>query len=235
MSNQPTPTLFAHRGVSSEFPENTIPAFRAARFRGADGVELDVRRTSDGFLVVHHDVRLEDGRTIVESLVSELPAAVPRIDEALEACEGIKVNIEIKNMPGEPDFDPASAMAEGVIEAVRGLGRTADVIVSSFNLATLDEVRRLDPSIATGWLVFDIDDINAVVARAEQAGHTALHPFVGRTTAQLIEASHIAGLVVNTWTVDDPARIKQLVDDGVDGIITNVPEIAREAVQRALE
>jgi len=234
MPNRSTPAVFAHRGVSSEFPENTIPAFRAARFRGADGVELDVRRTSDGFLVVHHDARLEDGRTIIESLVAELPPTVPRLQEAIEACEGITVNIEIKNMPGEPDFDPANRMVEGVVEAVQRLGRTADVIVSSFNLATVDEVRKLDPSIDTGWLVFDIDDINAVVARAEHAGHTALHPFVGRTTAQLIEACHIAGLRVNTWTVDDPARIKQLVDDGIDGIITNVPEIARDAVLRAL-
>jgi glycerophosphoryl diester phosphodiesterase len=234
MPNRSTPAVFAHRGVSSEFPENTIPAFRAARFRGADGVELDVRRSSDGVLVVHHDARLEDGRTIVESLGVELPSTVPRLEEALEACEGITVNIEIKNMPGEPDFDPTNGVVEGVVRAVQALGRTADVIVSSFNLATIDEVRKLDPTIATGWLVFDIDDINAVVARTEQAGHTALHPYVGRTTAQLIEACHIAGLQVNTWTVDDPARIKQLVDDGVDGIITNVPEIAREAVVRAL-
>jgi glycerophosphoryl diester phosphodiesterase len=230
MTPQPTPAIFAHRGVSKEFPENTVPAFRAARFRGADGVELDVRRTSDACLVVHHDARLPEGRVIVESLLAELPASLPGLADALEACEGIKVNIEIKNMPGEPDFDPTNSVVEGVLEVVDGLGRPADVIISSFNLSTVDEVRKQAPGLDTGWLVFDIDDINAVVDRAAQAGHTALHPFVGRTTAQLIEACHIAGLKVNTWTVDDPARIKQLVDDGVDGIITNVPDVLRAIV-----
>lgn len=232
MPTPDTPLVYAHRGVSTEFPENSIAAFRAARFRGADGVELDVRRTADGFLVVHHDPRLESGQAIVETQVAVIPDEIPHLDAALEACEGIRVNIEIKNLPGEPDFDPENRAVEKVVELIRRLNRAGDVIVSSFNLSTVDRVRALAPEVETGWLVFDIDGINEVVARVAEAGHTALHPFVGRTSAQLIEACHQKGVLVNTWTVDEPARMKQLIDDGVDGIITNVPDVAREVIGR---
>ena len=232
MPNKPAnsgPLVLAHRGVSSEFPENSVAAFRAARFHGADGVELDVRRTADHLLVVHHDARLEDGRAIIETPSAEIPTEVPRIAEALEACGSLFVNVEIKNMPGEPDFDESNQAAAMVIEAVREAGALRRTLVSSFNLTTIDQVRTLEPSLLTGWLLFDFDP-DETLRRVLDHGHGAVHPFVGRTSRAFIEAAHEVGLRVNTWTVDDPVRIEQLANDGVDGIVTNVPAVARRAL-----
>lgn len=226
------PVVLAHRGVSSEFPENTLEAFGAARFRGADGVELDVRVTADGDLAVHHNPRLEDGRVIAQLTTSELPVEVPTLEAALHACEGLTVNIELKNLPGEPDFDPSSSIADRTVATVARLGLHSRVIVSSFNLGSLDRVRQLDPQIATGWLVVDVADLDEMLDRLVAGGHRAIHPPVGRTSAKLIEAAHGRGLQVNTWTIDDPIRIAQLAGDGVDAIITNVPDIARDALLR---
>ncbi|MDQ3542532.1 MAG: glycerophosphodiester phosphodiesterase, partial [Actinomycetota bacterium] len=100
--------VIAHRGASRLAKENTIEAFRAAVRVGAAGIELDARRTSDGVLVVHHDP-LVDGRAIISIAATELPEWVPTLSAALDACVGAFVNIEIKNSPEEPDFDPDEA------------------------------------------------------------------------------------------------------------------------------
>src|SRR4051812_45476130 len=122
--------IFAHRGASAAFPENTVEAFRAAGAMGAQWVELDVRRTADGALAVHHDARLPDGRSIVEIRAADLPSSVPSLADALAACAPLGVNVELKNLPGDEDFDPAVAMAEVVADAIRRCEQP--IIVSSF-------------------------------------------------------------------------------------------------------
>src|SRR3954468_3922079 len=109
------PTILAHRGASSSHRENTIDAFRASGPMGADWVELDVRRTADGALAVHHDAHLADGRAIVELAASDLPAHVPLLAEALAACAPMGVNVEIKNWPADIDFDVDVVLAEPVV------------------------------------------------------------------------------------------------------------------------
>src|SRR3954452_22090130 len=93
--------IFAHRGASARYTENTVSAFQGARDLGADWVELDVRRTADGSLAVHHDAHLPDGRRIVELHAADLPDTVPDLAGALDACEPLGVNVEIKNLPGD--------------------------------------------------------------------------------------------------------------------------------------
>jgi glycerophosphoryl diester phosphodiesterase len=104
------------------------------------------------------------------------------------------------------------------------------VLVSSFNLATIDRVRALDPHVPTAWLTFDETDVEATIARAVRHGHGALHPYEAHVDRVLVEAAHAAGLVVNAWTVDEPGRIAELVALGADGIVTNVPDVARTVV-----
>lgn len=228
---EPTsPLIFAHRGVSVEFPENTLEAFAAAASRGADGVELDVRRTADGMLVVHHDAELGDGRAIIAQSRAALPGSVPLLAEALEACEGLRVNIEIKNVPGEPDFDPACTVAADVVAMVHAMGMTPAVIVSSFTYDDIQRVRAEAADVATGWLVLGVGDVDWMLDRIVADGHRALHPPVAATDATVIAAAHARGVAVNTWTVDDPARIAELAADGVDGVITNDPATARAAL-----
>ncbi|MBS1848659.1 MAG: glycerophosphodiester phosphodiesterase [Actinobacteria bacterium] len=234
MPERTIPLVFAHRGVSAEFPENTVAAFAAAAGRGADGVELDVRRTADGALVVHHDAHLADGRAIVEMHHDELPGHLPGLEEALVACGAIGVNIEIKNYPGEPDHDPDCRVSTGVVDLVQRLGIADRVIVSSFNYADIAAIRHLDGTIATGWLVISTDNVDELVAHLVRDGHRALHPPESCTDDAVVAAAHAAGLLVNVWTVDDPGRIVELAAMGVDTVITNDPDGARRALEGRL-
>src|SRR4051794_26258624 len=102
------PLVLGHRGASHARPENTLAAFAKAREFGADGVELDVRRSADGQLVVHHDPQVEGFGIIYEHDFATLRTArpdVPTLAEALGACAGMIVNVEVKCLPWEPDAD----------------------------------------------------------------------------------------------------------------------------------
>ena len=222
--------IIAHRGASADYPENTLAAFRAAGPLGANWVELDVRRTADGALAVHHDAQLPDGRTIVELTAAELPEFVPSLAEALEACVPLGVNVEIKNSPQDVDFDPEAAMAAPVVDAIRACSQP--IIVSCFHAPTLDRVRSEDASVATALLTFDLGDPEQVIAASAAACHVALHPFDRTVTRELVELAHDTQLAVNVWTVDDPARIEALAEMGVDGIVTNVPDVAAAVLGR---
>lgn len=222
--------IIAHRGASLAFAENTVEAFRGARALGATWVELDVRRTADGLLAVHHDSHLPDGRALVDLEAARLPAQVPSLAEALAACAPLGVNVEIKNSPNDVDFDATAAIVEPVVADIRA-GSVA-VIVSSFHPPTLDRVRAVDPSLDTAQLTFDLSDLQRTIERVVAAGHVALHPFDLTVTAEVVELAHGAGLRVNVWTVDDPARMVQLAEMGVDGIVTNVPDVAATALGR---
>lgn len=221
--------VIAHRGASAAFPENTVAAFEGARALGADWVELDVRRTADGALVVVHDAALANGELVVATARADIDAVVPSLAEALDACEGMGVNIEIKNHPIDPDYDPTMVVAKGVVAEVARRGAHDRVLVSCFDLGTVDAVRDLDPAVPTAYLVLDPEG-GAAVDVAVEHGHRALHPWVPMVDEALIRRAHAAGLLVNTWTTDDPERILELAGWGIDGVVTNVPDVARAAL-----
>ncbi|NDH96893.1 MAG: glycerophosphodiester phosphodiesterase [Actinobacteria bacterium] len=223
------PTVIAHRGAREAARENTLPAFRLAREFGAEWVELDARRTADGVVVVHHDAQLADGRVLAELTVDELPEFIPSLAEALEECHGMGVNIEIKNLPSDPDYDADHLVSEavaGVVQAYLGPERT---IVSSFNIDTLDRLHAVDPAIPLAYL-FAIGDPAMAIARACAHEMTAIHPYDPLVTASLVERAQDEGLAVNVWTVNDPERMKVLAGFGVDGICTDVPDVARDVL-----
>jgi glycerophosphoryl diester phosphodiesterase len=228
-------SVIAHRGASTAFPENTIAAFEGARRLGADWVELDARRSGDGGLIVHHDAHLGDGSALVDLVREAIPPSIPDLDAALDACRPLGVNIEIKNLPGDPDFDVSERVAAAVVELLDRRGGTEPVLVSSFNLDTVDRVRALDPSVPTAWLRFEMGDVAEVIERTAERGHAALHPWDPFVDGALVALAHEAGLAVNTWTVDDPDRMRALVALGVDGIVTNVPDVARRVVGEAAD
>jgi len=217
-------SVFAHRGASVAEPENTIAAFVRAREMGADGVELDVRRHESGVLAVAHDAVL--GRP--------LDPSVPSLSEALDACIGMTVNVEIKNYRGDEDFDPDELLATRVVELLASRGGRDDVIVSSFGLGCINRVRELDPSLRTAFLCTiapDADVAGRVIDRARRHGHGAINPHHLGVTPRFMELARAAGLSVHTWTVDDPARMRELASLGVDTIITNVPDVALRALR----
>jgi glycerophosphoryl diester phosphodiesterase len=223
--------VIAHRGASRQARENTVAAFRLALTLGADWVELDVRRTQDSKMAIHHDPYLPDGRVICDTPAADLPAAVPDLAAALHACNGMGVNIEIKNEEGEPDFDGDETMAAAVVSLLAERGGKDKVLISSFHLPTIDRVRELNNEIATAWLVESVSlgTLDQLIGH----GHRVLHPWVKKLTRQTIVDCHARGIQVNTWTCDDPVRMAELITWGIDGICTNRPDVAVKAIAAA--
>jgi glycerophosphoryl diester phosphodiesterase len=222
--------VIAHRGASKAQRENTLAAFRAAGEMGADAVELDVRRSNDGVLVVHHNPHYGDGRLVAATNFADLPEGVPTLAEALDACVGMWVNVEIKNDPSEPDFDPSESIADETIAHLIARDEDHRWLISCFRIETVDRCRALAPQITTAWLCNLAPE--GIARRLMQQGHLALHPWVAMLTRETIESCHAEGVQVNTWTCDDPARMAELIEWGADGICTNVPDVALRVLGR---
>lgn len=223
--------VLAHRGASRAARENTLEAFHLAAAMGSDAVELDVRRTADGVLVVHHDPYFAEDRAIVDAAAADLPDHIPHLHAALDACTGMWVNIEIKNDPAEPDFDPTDSIADRTLAALAQRDEDERWLISSFRLETIDRCRALNPQIRTAWLVVEVPD--DVISTMAARGHAALHPWVATLHRSQIDACHGAGIEVNTWTCDDPQRMDELIEWGIDGICTNVPDVALHVIRRS--
>ncbi len=232
------PLVLAHRGDHTRVRENTVAAFRAAAAAGADGVELDTRRTADGVLVVHHDPEVAGVGVLAHAAFAEVRRVVPwlpTLDEALSACAGMAmVNIEIKNLPHEPDYDTEEQVARAVVGRVDALGVAEQVVVSSFVFASLEQVHELEGGVETAWLTLpDLDPLAALDIAAER-GCSGVHP--ERRSMQRADilgvVAHAAelGLAVRPWTVDDEREIARLGRAGVDGIITDRPVVALRAL-----
>jgi glycerophosphoryl diester phosphodiesterase len=213
--------VLAHRGYTGSAGENTLAAFADARRLGADGVELDVRRSADGALVVHHDAVIADAGPVAELTARELPSHVPLLPDALAVCEGMVVNVEIKNSPGDAGYDPDEAVSVATAATIVECGWAEGVIVSSFNAPSIDAVRNAEPRLAVGWLLGLAADPAASVVRAAGAGYQALHPFVSQVTGALVAQAHDAGLTVNVWTVNPDQALREMVAFGVDAVITD--------------
>lgn len=227
--------VFGHRGASHDHPDNSLAAFKEAYRQGADGVELDVRRTADGAMACSHDDTLPDGRAIVELEARDLPSEMPVLASALDACRPLSVvNIEIKNWPGDRDFDADEHLAGAVVALLAARGELAGgrYLVSGFHLPTIDRVHELAPELATAWLLFGGDPDGVLVERAAGLGHVAIHPHHAFVTEDLVAHAHELGLAVNTWTCDEPERIRWLAQIGVDAVVTNVPAVALAALGR---
>ena len=213
--------VYAHRGCTEGFAENTLDAFAEARRLGADGVELDVRLTADGALAIHHDAVIDGVGVIAELEVGDLPAHVPLLADVLAVCDGMVVNVEIKNAPHDPGWDPTEAVASLVASSIEAAGWTERVIVSSFQPATLRAVQVADGRLALGALWGWGVEAGPALEEAAGAGFLAVHPFVTSVDAGLVERAHAAGLAVNAWTVNAVEDLRAMVAMGVDAVITD--------------
>jgi glycerophosphoryl diester phosphodiesterase len=139
------------------------------------------------------------------------------------------VNVEIKNDPTEPDFDPTDSIADDTMELLVARGEHDRWLISSFRIETVDRcqeiARRLGVPIRTAWLATVVPD--DVVELLTARGHVQL---LGR---HVVEQCRAAGIAVNTWTCDDPERMAELVEWGIDGICTNVPDVALSVLGRS--
>jgi len=228
--------IFAHRGLHTSERENTLEAFRAAVALGVDGVELDVRRSADGELVVHHDPGVA-GRALSSTTVADLPRYIPTLAQALGACAGLGVNVEIKNIqhPTESSYDATGEFARQVVDQLSQLGWAGSVVVSCFDLATCRAVREADPSLLVGWLLLPGTDVVARVAAARDDGFHAVHPYFRSVDRAAVEAAHALGLAVNVWTVNRTDDIAAMLGLGVDYLTSDDPATALALAGRPSE
>lgn len=215
--------VVGHRGAPLVAAENTSEAFAAAAALGAGWVELDARRAVDG-VVVRHDPHTEDGLALIGMASAELAElGIPALHTVLERLpDGLGADIELKNLPGDPDYDEGSALAEAVALIVES-HRDRPLLVSSFNPSTL---AALDGSgLPLGLLTSAWVRLDAALELAIELGVVALCPQAGSQglDAAGIAAAHAAGLDVMVWTVDEPEQARRLADDGADAICTNDP------------
>lgn len=245
--------MVAHRGASAVEAENTLPAFEAAVRAGTDAVELDVRLSADGVVVVMHDAlvdRTTDGSGLVRDLtLAQLralrittadgsAAKVPTLEETLRALSGrVAVDLELKQLPGEPDFEPdGSPLVDATLAVLAEVGFEGAVLLSSFDPAAIAHVRSLAPQLPTGLLVGPEVDVHVAMTFARDQGHPWILPFVAAVEAAgagYLEEAHASGMRVGTWIVDDPARALGLLRAGVDAVATNDPAaliVARDRV-----
>ena len=206
--------VLAHRGSAHRARENTLAAFAAALALGADGAELD------------------DLGPVESLTASDLPDWVPTLEASLEVLAGAEVNVEIKHAAREAGDDPSRPLARAVAELlVERRGRDT-VVVSSFDLASVDAVRAAAPEIETALLAEPLRDQLRAVELAAERGHAAVHPWHDFADAAYLAAARAAGLKVRVWTVDEPSRIAALAALGVDAVITNEVASALAALDR---
>lgn len=230
------PLIIAHRGYSSEFPENTLASFEGAFDIGADYIELDVQMTKDGQIVVFHDgslkrttgaeggiadytyeelLSLDAGSWFDPSFAGE---KIPTLDQALEltAGHGGGIYLELKDMGEVPGFE------EAVLEAVRERGMMRQCIFASFNYSYLMHLKELDESAA---ILYNTMETGERISEEYPADYYGF--YLETVTASMIETAHEAGSRVFVWTVNEPVSMTTLRDMGADGIVTNHPGLAR--------
>jgi glycerophosphoryl diester phosphodiesterase len=232
------PLIIGQRGASAHVTENTLAAFeRAARDR-ADGVELDVLCCRTGEVVVFHDDdlhRLADRPDRVAGMPwRDLQAvqlrgggSIPLLDQAFEACgPTLLVNVELKST-GLLDRD-LPRLVEAVSETVDRCRTQERVIVSSFDPRAVWLWQRLRADVPAA-LLFDTEGALALLKALTLPllRPAAAHPEARLCQPDRVTRWHTQGYRVNTWTVDDPARLRELAAMGVDGIIANDPAAAR--------
>jgi glycerophosphoryl diester phosphodiesterase len=228
--------LLGHRGSPKQHLENTLPSFQAAMDAGLDGIELDVQRTRDGALVIHHDEHLPDGRLIAALEYHELrlpkQAKMPRLEEVLEWARGngAFLNIEIKLRTLSTDGREAQTAA-----LIERYGLQPQVLISSFNPTALWRVKRAAPGIQTALLFDNTSEPHWLLDDARAAAFLevhALHPHHRLVTPALMTRAQRYGWKVNAWTVNDLETARKLIVLGVNGLVGDYPEVllqAREA------
>jgi glycerophosphoryl diester phosphodiesterase len=245
-----TPQVFAHRGGCNLGPENTIAAFDIGMSTGADGLELDVHLSADGVVVVHHDKTLDrttnGSGPIAARTADELARidagyrfnqegaypfrgrglGVPTLREVLARYRGVPTIIEIKVS--------TALMGEAVAEEVRRADAVDYVCIAGYGPASARAARAALPGVAASA---HKGEVRLAVYRSWlrcPVGNGPYHTYqvpecaeaIRIVTPRFVRDAHASGFKVQVWTVDDEADMRRLLDWGVDGLISNRPDLA---------
>ncbi|RLE16114.1 MAG: hypothetical protein DRJ28_02280 [Actinobacteria bacterium] len=230
----PGPLVYAHRGDRSRAQDNTIEAYLLAVDARADGIELDVRRTRDGVLIVHHDDRdPEIGvfSSIDFSILRRMAPHVPTLREAMEAIpRRVFVNVEIKNDSGDAGFDADRTIVDELITELRGYDDPARILLSSFDPMSMRRAGEVGPDFLRGQLVAAPVPLDFGLAFAAEFGMDAIHAQYAHMrddTANPMAEIRNANLRAVVWDVNTPEEVSSIAEAGADVLITDDPTMAR--------
>ncbi|MGZ5399646.1 MAG: glycerophosphodiester phosphodiesterase [Nocardioides sp.] len=243
----PSVLTIAHRGASAYAPENTLAALRTAIEMRCDLAEVDVQRTRDGVLVLVHDtdLRRTTGRRasvsdVTHAELSRLDAGswfspvyagepVPTLEQAIDVLDGSGTGLllEVKHPARHPGIATDIARA---LSGRRGYAESGQCIVQSFDHGVMRDLARQRPDVPIGLLGHP--SVQRLPALATWATH--VNPRHRRTTAAYVGAVHAAGLSCHAWTVDDEADLRRTLALGVDGVITNRPDVLQRVMSEQL-
>lgn len=242
--------IIAHRGANKRAPQNTIPAFKKAIEMGTDGFETDVHLSKDNVPVICHNYTIDEtsnGSGEIEKMtLDELRqydfgsyfdpkfegTTLPTLDEFLDLAvgKGLKVlNIELK-----PEKDDArrETLVKKTLEAVEARGLSDILLISSFSKEILEYIKQIDPKCKTaflypaGYTKAHLAIMPPYAAMVEMQCHAA-HPNKLCIRGSFVKKAHEKGLQVNVWTVNESEEIRNMIEAGVDGIITDCPDRVR--------
>ncbi|MDB4653936.1 glycerophosphodiester phosphodiesterase [bacterium] len=229
--------IIAHRGASADAPENTLAAMRQAIDYGTDWVEIDVQETSDDQVVVFHDsdfMKLANvDLKIWDATMADLESIdigshkdpafhaerVPTLAELLTVCKGkTKVVIELKYYGHDKDLE------QRVLNIVNGHDMSSDVMYMSLNINAVNKIKQLDPNCRAGLLL----SVLGGKIQDTKADFLAVNAmFVNRS---FIQRAHASGKEVYVWTINDAVTMSRMIGIGVDGLITDKPDLARRVL-----
>ncbi|MBD3191551.1 MAG: hypothetical protein GF308_12955 [Candidatus Heimdallarchaeota archaeon] len=218
------PLIFGHRGAPYNQPENTLKSFKQAFQDGADGIEFDVRLTSDKEMIVIHDEtinRTTNGTGFVKELTHmeirqvniNNKLKIPTLEEVVKKFGNEKwLNIEIK----EPGFE------KQLIELLNDLQITKKIVLSSFFVSVIQEINNISKKFSTALLfTYEINDFQSL---KKEMVIDSIHPHHKLVNKELMDQAKNNKLAVRAWTVDNPTKALSLTKIGIDGIITNNPK-----------
>lgn len=230
--------VMAHRGASAVAPENTLIAYKKAIEMGADYAELDVRQTKDGAIVLMHDKtihrttgvkgfvwdftleelkQVEAGSWFGEEFRGE---PIPTLEEVIRLVKGrMKLNIEVKISENEP------GIAQRVIDIVRSENFSKSCIITSFDMETVKTFKAIAPDLKTG-LIFDKEYRSDVF----EGNWEILSSNYELVDAEFMHLARNSGKKTYVWTVNDKEEMLRLIGLGVDGIITDKPDLLKSVL-----
>lgn len=238
--------IFAHRGFSENYPENTMIAFEMADKHCADGIEFDVHLSKDGEVVVIHDetvTRTTNGSGFVKdlpfstlksfSIKEDLTQTIPSLDEVLQwiVTTNLIINIELKT-----DIIKYEKIEEKVINLVKKYNLLDRVIISSFNNESLLKTREICPEIETALLYSFCDENPMQLAKTSQTD--SLHPKNIAITDEMVVNCQKSGIPVRPFAVDGVEELSRFFKINTTAVITDDPTVARKVrseIQRELQ
>lgn len=231
----PAALIYAHRGDRSRAQDNTLEAYRLAIEAGTDGIELDVRRTADGVLILSHDdhvAGLEPFSVLSMDALRASAPHVPTLREAMDAIDqSVFVNVELKNFTFDAGYDEERTLVDDTIAELSTFDNLDRILLSSFDAIAMQRARQIDSGVRCAQLLLQVVPLDAGIEIATDMELDAIVPHLDHLrhgAAAHVQKASGSGLATVVWGVNAPSDVALMADAGVNGIITDDPAMARD-------